>query len=79
MGFLGLLCIEIREKNAELKLLKGELKRARNNEIAAAEIHTRITLLNAFIMEQKSPEKMVKEKYTEAQLRLSNCKKQLEA
>jgi hypothetical protein len=71
--------IEIREKNAELKLLKGELKRVRNNEIAAAEIHTRITLLNAFVTEQKVLEKRLKEKYAEAQLHLSNCKKQLEA
>jgi hypothetical protein len=60
--------IEIREKNAELKLLTGEMKRVWNNEVAATEIHTRITFLNTFVMEQKLLEKKVKENYTKAQL-----------
>jgi hypothetical protein len=71
--------IEIREKNAELKLLTGEMKRARNNEIAAAEIHARITLLNMFVVEQKLLERTVKEKFTKAQLHLPNGKKQVKA
>lgn len=71
--------IEIMEKTAEVKLLKGELKRAKGNQVVTGTIQARLALLESFVKEQKVLDKTVKEKYKEAQENVSSAKKLLEA
>jgi hypothetical protein len=70
--------IEVRGKNALLKLMKGEQKQAKGNPILQQDIEMSITLMKSFIKEQKLVEKMVKDAYKEELNYCSNCKKQLE-
>ena len=54
--------IEVMEKNAKVKLLKGELKRAKENQVVTGTIQARLALLESFVKEQKVLDKTVKEK-----------------
>ncbi len=71
--------IEVRGKNALVKLMKGEQKQARGNPILQQDIQMRITLMESLVKEQKEVEKRVKDAYKEAQKYYLTCKKQLEA
>ncbi len=69
-------CIEIRERNGEIKALKSELRKKKTIDNARREdLHHRLTLLESFVAESKAKEKRVKEKYQSCQLALSECKK----
>jgi hypothetical protein len=52
------ICIEIKQKNAEVKLLKRELKKKGIADDKRQELHARLALLSAIIMEQQVTEKI---------------------
>lgn len=70
--------IAIKEKNAEAKLLKSELrKRARDNK-RMQELYLRLTLLETFIEQQKTQLKALKENVKHWKQVQVSCKKVLE-
>ncbi len=71
--------MEMREKNAVIKLLKGRSKKGTQERNSDARIQTRLTIMESLIKEQKKLEKTVKEKYTGAQSQFLSWKKKLDA
>jgi len=53
-----MICIEIKQKNAEVKTLKRELKKKGIADDAKQELNARLTLLSAMIKEQQLTEKI---------------------
>ncbi len=68
--------IDIRQKKAELKVLKSELRRDQNPE-SIQNLHTRIALLETFISEQTNAMKRLKDNVKNCQDQLSSWKKKM--
>jgi hypothetical protein len=68
--------IDIRQKKAELKVLKSELRRDRNPE-SIENLHTRIALLETFISEQTNAMKRLKDNVKNCQDQLLSWKKKM--
>jgi hypothetical protein len=71
--------IDVREKNAAIKKLKDDLKKARGNAMESQGIQARLTLMESLVKEQKKVEETVKQKCKDAQARFVSCKKKVEA
>jgi hypothetical protein len=70
--------IEIREKNAEAKLLKSELRKRTIDNERRQELHLRLTLLETFVEQQRNQLKALKDKVKSCQEAHTSCKKNLE-
>jgi hypothetical protein len=72
------ICIEIKQKNAEVKTLKRELKKKGIADDTRRELNSRLALLSAMIKEQQLTEKNIIASFKESQEAYKQCKKQLE-
>jgi hypothetical protein len=59
--------IDVREKNAAIKKLKDDLKKARGNAMESQGIQARLTLMESLVKEQNKVEETVKKKFKDAQ------------
>jgi predicted RNA binding protein with dsRBD fold (UPF0201 family) len=70
--------IEVCEKNAEVKVLRKELRRRGINDTERQELSARITLMLTFIDEQKQLLKTSKEQLKNCEIAVAECKKMLD-
>jgi hypothetical protein len=70
--------IEVCEKNAEVKVLRKELRRRGINDTEWQELSTRIALMLTFIDEQKQLLKTSKEQLKNCEIAVAECKKLLD-